>query len=97
MIEKELLTLAVGIIVVVLLPVIGYLVKTRVDRLEGDVNALGAKVNKNREEMLTQYVSYDRLRDQFETALKPIDEGIHRLESGMTEIFRKLDQKADKP
>lgn len=107
MVSDQLLAVAIGVIVMVLLPVIAWLIKRQIDilesstkermvKIEGDVNALGKRLQESREEVLGQYVHKDDLREALESAFKPIREGIGRMERHIEDVFRRLDGKADR-
>jgi hypothetical protein len=79
------LAIALGVITIVLLPVIGYFLRRQIEKLEQDVNAIGAKVNNFQLEVAREYVSIDRL----EKMLSPIMAELEKIDS-------KLDRKVDR-
>ena len=79
------LTLAIGVITIILLPTIAYFAKRQVDVLEKEIDALGGKLNAFEREVLRDYVSFDRLHQ----LLDPIMKKLERIEE-------KLDGKMDK-
>ena len=79
------LTLAIGVITIILLPTIAYFAKRQVDVLEKEIDVLGGKLNAFEREVLRDYVSFDRLHQ----LLDPIMKKLERIEE-------KLDGKMDK-
>lgn len=109
--ESQALAAMTGLVALILLPIIAWLAKRQIDalergtkerdeKLEQDINALGAKVQTHYHEMLRDYVHEDRLKERMESALAPIAATLSRIErtieNDVRDLFMKLDKKADR-
>lgn len=100
MTEGQALAAVIGFIVTVLLPAIGWLIRTRMAKIEQDLNNLGDKVNRHHDEVLRDYVHEDRLKERMESALQPIADALGRIErvieTDLRTIYEKLSMKMDR-
>lgn len=101
--QLEALSLLIGAVTLVILPMMGFLIRSWLRRLENDVteaktstradiNALGQRLNAFQLDVAEKYVSFERLRE----VMQPFSDRLDDLKEGQREIFMRLDGKEDK-